>query len=87
MGVVHINWTNYSKVRLARMDCPTCERRTFGVHAFQEWYGWDSTCLGCGDSWQDGEMLERPFRPRWREESKAAARELYRREAQRGTAT
>lgn len=33
------------------------------------WYGPTITCCGCGDSWSDGEMLERPFRRGWRKES------------------
>ena len=33
---------------------------------FQEWYGWDVACLHCGESWGDGERIERPFAPGWR---------------------
>ncbi len=46
------------------------------LDCFQEWYGWDSTCLCCGDRWQDGEMCERPFRPRWRPERILRARKM-----------
>jgi hypothetical protein len=36
---------------------------------FVEWYGSEWTCAGCGDSWADGERLERPFAPGWRRRS------------------
>jgi hypothetical protein len=43
---------------------------------FQEWYGTTWTCAGCGDSWQDVERLERPFKPGWRRESIERARRV-----------
>jgi len=55
------------------MHCPHCGgERGFFVEHF-EWYGWEVICLACGDAWQDGEMRERPFRPRWRQEEIAKA--------------
>lgn len=59
------------------MECPTCERRRRYAGFFQEWYGATMYCLGCGDVWTDGEMHERPFRPRWRTKNKARAREYW----------
>jgi hypothetical protein len=41
---------------------------------FAEWYGTTWTCCGCGDEWQDGEMLERPFAPGWRKRNVEYAR-------------
>ena len=68
-------WSKHKKVR---RHCPNCcGRRTFACF-FQEWYGWLDTCLNCGDSWQDGEWMPRPFAPGWRKESVADARERYR---------
>lgn len=52
----------------------------------QDWYGWTITCLGCGDSWADGEMLPRPFKPRWRTESIAEARQRYKELMERAAA-
>jgi hypothetical protein len=54
--------------------CPTCERprRMLGAHA--EWYGTTWTCVGCGDRWQDGERLERPFCQGWRRQNIEHAR-------------
>lgn len=55
------------------MTCPYCGgERGFFVE-FYEWYGWKVVCLACGDSWQDGEMCERPFCPGWRQEAIARA--------------
>jgi hypothetical protein len=33
-----------------------------------EWYGTLWSCMACGDSWSDGERLERPFSRGWRAE-------------------
>lgn len=56
------------------MRCPTCKKKRKFWCWFQEWYGWHVTCLACGEAWQDGEMLERPFAPGWRKERIVAAR-------------
>lgn len=73
---IHINWTRYSETRCIVIDCPTCERQRRASAQFQEWYGWHTICAGCGDSWTDGEMHERPFAPRWRNHSRAIARSI-----------
>ena len=75
---IHINWTRYSRRVLAKEHCPNCKRKTFFVSFFQDWYGWDSTCLKCGDSWQDGEMSERPFLRGWRKKSIEQAKKTWR---------
>lgn len=64
--------------RIVRGHCPNCNRRTFFAGWFQVWYGWHETCLKCGDRWQDGEALQRPFMPRWRQESIEGARKAWR---------
>lgn len=76
MSSLHVSWTRFSEVERRILPCPTCERRRAMCCAFQEWYGWTVTCLTCGDKWQDGEMLPRPFKPRWRNENVEAARKL-----------
>ena len=78
---VHIYAPQPTEATLDRMPCPTCGRRTYFVCLFYEWYGWDVTCLACGDAWQDGERAPRPFAPRWREKSKESARRAYRKGA------
>jgi len=60
-------------VGIETMTCPHCGGERGFLVEFYEWYGWDVICLACGDSWQDGEMRERPFRPRWRQEEIAKA--------------
>ena len=59
------------------MLCPTCKRRRRFVCTLYEWYGWMVTCCGCGDSWEDGERLPRPFKPRWRSEAIAKAKKQW----------
>lgn len=57
--------------------CPTCECRRRFVVRWQMWYGDDATCLGCGDSWQDGDLCPRPFRRGWRRERIERAKKQY----------
>lgn len=49
--------------------CPTEGKRRRMYGSFQFWYGWHVTCLGCGDSWEDGEQLPRPFKRAWRKDA------------------
>lgn len=53
--------------RVTISKCPTCKKKRQFFNWFQEWYGWHSTCTGCGEQWADGEMIERPFQRGWRE--------------------
>lgn len=60
------------------LHCPVCERRRrFVQHYGGLWYPDTVTCLGCGDAWSGGELLARPFRPRWRPDSIRAARKHW----------
>ena len=54
--------------------CSTCGGRRVMWWEHAEWYGWDWTCLVCGERWADGERMERPFMPRWRQKSIASAK-------------
>lgn len=76
MTVLHVNWTRYSETSCLVINCPTCERQRRALYQFQEWYGGTVTCAGCGDMWQDGERLERPFAPGWRKQSIEHARRV-----------
>jgi hypothetical protein len=62
-----------------RSRCPVCERRSVILSFYVAWYGWDSTCLRCGESWASGELKPRPFMPKWREARRDAARAHWRR--------
>lgn len=78
-ATIHIKFTNYSIVKIRVAYCPTCKARKRAVAAFEDWYGWTETCLGCGDCWTDGEMHERPFARGWRKQSVDSAKRLWER--------
>lgn len=65
-STVHIHAPAAAEVRRLRRRCSTCERRTTFVGALYHWYGWLLTCLSCGEQWEDGERLARPFQRAWR---------------------
>lgn len=79
MTAVHIHAPRPNLRKSMRNHCPTCERRTWKLAWFYEWYGWNVTCLLCGERWQDGERSDRPFKPRWRRESIDLAKKYWRR--------
>lgn len=81
MTRLHINWARYDHVWEQVNPCPTCASEQPMVGAAQEWYGTTWTCLGCGDRFADGERLERPFAPKWREKRIVEARALLARGA------
>ena len=59
------------------LKCPTCDtRRRFAI-IVELWYGDTKHCLTCGDVWQDGYRLDRPFKRGWRERRLKTARELW----------
>lgn len=78
-GLIHICFSRKDMESRRIQFCPTCKKRRRFYGWFQEWYGWEITCLGCGDRWQDGELAERPFRPRWRQENIAEAKKCWKR--------
>ena len=48
---LHIHAPQPIEKRIVRTECPTCERRTYFVAFFTEWYGWaalhpDTTIYG-----------------------------------------
>jgi hypothetical protein len=57
--------------------CFNCKRRRRIAGLDAAWYGAIWTCCACGDSWADGEVLPRPFKPRWREEATKQARATW----------
>lgn len=64
-------------VRLIR-HCPTCQqRRRFAGFDQPPWYGLTVTCCTCGDTWSDGERMQRPFARGWRQKSAAKARATW----------
>lgn len=81
--LIHISQPIPVDRSLSRQACPTCKKKRWFVGWFYEWYGWDHTCLSCGDRWSDGEMCERPFMRGWRKKSIDSAKARWRREAAR----
>lgn len=75
---IHIHAPLPCRKECRREKCPVCEKRSVILSWFTDWYGWSSTCLRCGDRWEDGELLPRPFAPRWRERNKEEARKRWR---------
>lgn len=64
---------DFTRLRAVKY-CPTCERRRRFAGLAQEWYGTIWTCCSCGDAWEDGERLPRPFVRAWRQEYAAKAK-------------
>lgn len=71
---LHVCVARVIEARCVVVPCPTCERRRRMWMEHAAWYGPLLTCLSCGDSWQDGERLMRPFARGWRQRSIDAAR-------------
>lgn len=58
--------------------CWTCGKRTPHIMKWDgAWYGSTDYCVVCLDGWQDGERMERPFRPRWKQERAAYIKTLW----------
>lgn len=76
---IHICFSHFDEQIVEVQDCPTCKspQQFFAQH--QDWYGWTKTCLNCGDQWVDGQLCQRPFMPKWRENNIA----YYRSEAEK----
>lgn len=71
---IHICLSRKDDEKVSVEYCPVCKKRRRFYSWFQEWYGWTSTCSGCGDRWTDGEMHERPFQRNWRKEEIESAK-------------
>lgn len=70
MNDIHICFSRKDEESVKVRKCPSCEREDAQFYGwFQEWYGWNMTCTECGEQFADGEWLERPWRPGWREEN------------------
>ena len=77
----HLHAPQASEVVLVKDNCPTCKKARFFVRSFTDWYGTYFTCLKCGERWLDGEMMKRPFAPRWRAENVRMAKRHWRKHA------
>lgn len=57
--------------------CPVCECKTEMVARYEAYYDTTVHCCKCGDSWQGGELLERPFARGWRKQAVKAHRRMW----------
>lgn len=69
MSTVQVCWSRKDWTFRRIVHCPTCQKRRRWVGWAQEWYSTIWTCCGCGDSFGDGERMERPFKRGWRSEA------------------
>jgi hypothetical protein len=73
----HLNVPRYDSIFIRRFNCPTCKKERYSLTVSQEWYGVRTICLKCGEQWGDGERMERPFMPKWRQKSIEEARKTW----------
>ena len=76
-ALVRVHAPRPDAVTRARRRCPTCQRsvRMLGTHV--PWYGWTFRCCECGDGWDEGGRLPRPFERGWRKRYAALALAQY----------
>lgn len=77
--MVHIHFTRTHDMGIRRGQCPDCNRFSFFLWFYQNWYGPDETCLRCGRRWEDGEWCSLPFCRTARQDSIDAAKARWRR--------
>ena len=75
----HIGFTQTHKRAIHRLVCADCKRKSYFASFFEEWYGWDSTCMNCGRHWQGGEWVPLDFYRYARQNNKEDARLRWRR--------
>ena len=75
---MHINIARPDLFACRRDYCPTCKHPVYAIGWHEPWYGWTVTCLGCGDMWQDGERVSRPFERGWRRQRIEGAKRFWR---------
>jgi hypothetical protein len=68
MSAVHIYAPPVTRHEIRAMWCPVCGGYANILIECWEWYSAQATCLCCGDSWSEGELMMRPFYHGWREE-------------------
>lgn len=76
MSYLHINTGGGIWPIRELFTCPVCKVENARIvinHFGNPYYGPKVTCAECGDSWSDGELMERPFRRGWRKEAQAQA--------------
>ena len=78
MGAIHIHNPPVLDKAVTAVTCLDCKKRTRMLSFFQEWYGWQSTCLRCGRVWDGGEWIPLEFRRGVRARNIASAKARWR---------
>jgi hypothetical protein len=73
--VIHVHAPKPSKTEVVKFHCSNCDCAREGLAEYTEWYGYELTCLNCGDVYDEDGRRERPFERGWRKKSVDAARE------------
>jgi len=76
---VHIYSPPVTDRSISSGHCGDCKRRTRFAGFFQDWHGWNHTCLRCGRVWDDGEWIALPFIRSARKRNVEAAKQRWRR--------
>lgn len=63
---LHIHAPKHTEASIRIFMCPVCKSDQRFLVTCYEWYSPTLDCLGCGDSWCEGERMERPFMRGWR---------------------
>jgi len=79
MDNIHIKFTKTHRREIHKENCPDCKKDSFFLSFFENWYGWDKTCLRCGRRWSDGEWMPLNFYRYARRDSIEAAKKRWRR--------
>jgi len=75
--VIHINFVKNHDRKILRKKCPDCKNNSFFLGFFQEWYGWDHTCLRCGRNWINSEWMALDFYRYARRDSIVSAKKRW----------
>lgn len=78
-GYLHVHSPTVTDRSITAGHCSDCKRRTRFLAFFQDWYGWNHTCLRCGRVWDDGEWTALPFVRGARQKNIGAAKRRWRR--------
>ena len=74
MSTVHVYAPAAEQAKLQNVECNTCGPDATFYSRFYEWHGWGHVCLRCGERFEGGYQLDRPFYSQWREDSIRSAR-------------
>lgn len=74
---IHINFVKTHHRSITRQVCLDCKKKSYFANFYQEWHGWDKTCLHCGRRWSDGVWIPLDFCRTPRQDNIKAAHERW----------